>query len=74
MRYVQLVTYAIILIGAINWGFMGFFDMNLVGLTFGYSSLITKFIYSLVGLSAIINMVLEVTVCKSPSRCFAYQK
>ena len=41
---------AIGLIGAINWGLIGFFNLNLVALLFGSMSLLSRIIYGLVGL------------------------
>ena len=38
------------LIGAINWGLVGFFNFNLVSWIFGNTSWITRVIYALVGL------------------------
>lgn len=37
-------------IGAINWGLIGFFNLNLVALLFGSMSLLSRIIYGLVGL------------------------
>lgn len=42
------------IIGAINWGLIGIFDVNLVGmLTGGNTSLIARIIYALVGLAGL---------------------
>ena len=38
------------LIGASNWGLVGFFNFNLVSWIFGNASWITRVIYALVGL------------------------
>ncbi len=38
------------IIGAINWGLVGFFDFNLVAFLFGSMSWISRIIYALVGL------------------------
>ena len=43
----------IAIIGAINWGLIGFFQIDLVALLFGQMSLISRIIYSLVGLSGL---------------------
>ncbi len=44
------------IIGAINWGLIGFFDFNLVTTLFKESSVIVKIIYDLVGICGIINI------------------
>lgn len=68
MRYLQVITYALIIIGAFNWGLIGLFNFNLVGTIFGAGTL-SNLIYTLVGLSAITNLILEFTVCRTYSRC-----
>ncbi len=40
----------IAIIGAINWGLIGFFRIDLVALLFGEMSLISRIVYSVVGL------------------------
>ena len=40
----------IALIGAVNWGLVGFFNFNLVSWIFGTASWVTRIIYALVGL------------------------
>ncbi len=42
------------IIGALNWGLVGFFNFNLVGLIFGGdTSAFARIIYAIVGLAAI---------------------
>ncbi len=40
----------IAIIGAINWGLIGFFRIDLVAILFGEMSMISRIIYSIVGL------------------------
>ncbi len=40
----------IAIIGAINWGLVGFFKIDLIALLFGEMSMISRVIYSIVGL------------------------
>ena len=39
----------IAIIGAVNWGLVGFFDFNLVAFLFGSMSWLSRIIYALVG-------------------------
>ncbi|MBW8308761.1 MAG: DUF378 domain-containing protein [Candidatus Paracaedibacteraceae bacterium] len=39
----------LLIVGAINWGLVGLFDLNLVNLIFNFSPLLEKAVYSLVG-------------------------
>ena len=41
------------IIGAVNWGLIGFFDFNLVASLFGGMSWLSRIIYCLVGLCGI---------------------
>lgn len=43
----------IAIIGAINWGLIGFFRIDLVALLFGEMSMLSRIIYSVVGLSGL---------------------
>ena len=48
----------IAIIGAINWGLIGFFRFDLVAFLFGEMTLLTRIVYTLVGICGIINIVL----------------
>lgn len=43
----------IVIIGAINWGLIGFFRFDLVAFLFGEMSWISRIVYALVGLSGL---------------------
>ena len=53
MNTLYKICLALIIIGAINWGMIGVFDVNLVSLIFGEKSIITNIVYALVGLSGL---------------------
>lgn len=55
METIQKIALTITIIGALNWGFVGFFDFNLVESLFSATSPITKIIYALVGICGLIN-------------------
>lgn len=69
-KSMMIVTYVLIIIGALNWGLVGLFEFDLVAQVFGYNSFMSKLVYDLVAISAIINVTLELAVCKSPSKCY----
>ena len=56
METVQKILLVITIIGAINWGLIGVLDFNLVDTIFGVGSLFSRIIYSLVGISWLINI------------------
>ena len=49
-KFLDCIALTITIIGAINWGLIGFFDFNLVAFIFGSMSWISRIIYALVGL------------------------
>ena len=54
MRIVNMIAYILVLIGAINWGLFGLFDLNLVSLVFdGAQTMGSVIVYSLIALASI---------------------
>ena len=47
------IVRAVVIIGAINWGLIGFFKFDLVAWLFGSMSLLTRIIYAIVGLGGL---------------------
>ena len=56
MTTLQKICLAITIIGGINWGLIGLLDFNLVEAIFGAESIIPRIVYSLVGLTSLINV------------------
>jgi hypothetical protein len=48
----------LVIIGGINWGLVGIFGFNLVATIFGQMSLLSRIIYTIVGISALISLVI----------------
>lgn len=55
MEIFQKGCLIVTIIGAINWGLIGLLDFNLVETLFG-SGMFSKVIYTLVGITGIINI------------------
>ena len=53
MNVLQKTALVFTIIGAINWGFIGVFNFNLVDAIFGAMSIISRIIYILVGISGL---------------------
>lgn len=47
------IVLAVVVIGAVNWGLIGFFKFDLVAWLFGSMSLLTRIIYAIVGLGGL---------------------
>ncbi|DAA87154.1 TPA: DUF378 domain-containing protein [Candidatus Gastranaerophilales bacterium HUM_3] len=56
-KFLKVTSYILVLIGALNWGLVGLFDFNLVSFLFGDMTLLSRVIYSLVGISAIVAAI-----------------
>ena len=58
MRFVNIDTLALVIIGALNWGLMGFFQFDLVATLFGGpQAAISRVVYGLVGLAGLYQLV-----------------
>lgn len=53
MRAFNAIVLTLVIVGGINWGLIGLFDYNLVDAIFGPMSLVSRIIYTLVGLAGI---------------------
>lgn len=53
MKALDYTVLTVILIGAINWGLIGFFDFDLVSTIFGQMTMLTRIIYGLVGIGGL---------------------
>ncbi len=49
----SMLTFALVIIGGINWGLVGLFDFNLVTMLTGFLPGLDRIVYILVGLSAL---------------------
>lgn len=57
MYTLKIIAYILVIIGAINWGLVGFFNFDLVALIFGEMTLFARIVYGLVGISAIYLLI-----------------
>ena len=61
MKVIDKIALFLIVIGAINWGLIGFFRCNLVDTLFGDMSAFSRIIYALVGISGLWGIKLLLT-------------
>lgn len=57
MHIVKIITFVLVLIGALNWGLVGAFGIDLVALIFGDMTILARIVYILVGISAIVYAI-----------------
>ncbi|WP_027624420.1 DUF378 domain-containing protein [Clostridium lundense] len=53
MRALDATALVLVIIGAINWGLIGFFSFDLVAALFGTMTAFTRVIYALVGIAGL---------------------
>ena len=53
MKILDYTALILVIVGAINWGLIGFFSFDLVRVLFGDMSLLSRIIYALVGISGL---------------------
>jgi uncharacterized membrane protein YuzA (DUF378 family) len=57
MSAIQRIALVLTIIGAINWGLIGFFQFDLVAAIFGgQDSALSRIVYGLVGIAGLINL------------------
>lgn len=53
MKYLNILMFALLCIGGLNWGLVGLLQLDLVATLFGAGTLVSNIVYVLVGVSAI---------------------
>ena len=63
MKELHMVTYSLVIVGALNWGLVGLFDFNLVMYLLGAWPVVEQVVYILVGLSAVLEVAMHPKCC-----------
>lgn len=58
------ITLVLVIVGGLNWGLVGIFKFDLVAAIFGQMGIISRIVYTLVGLSAIYLAVISGKLAK----------
>lgn len=53
LKTADYIALVLVVIGAINWGLIGFFRFDLVAALFGEMTVLSRIIYSLVGIAGL---------------------
>lgn len=64
LKSLHMVTFILVIIGALNWGLVGLFGFNLVETILGGMPSLERAVYVLVGLSAVWEVVKHRQNCK----------
>ena len=57
MKLIAWLASILVLLGALNWGLVGFFGIDLVVRFFGAGTVATKIVYDLIGVSAVFALL-----------------
>jgi uncharacterized membrane protein YuzA (DUF378 family) len=58
MRVINIATLVLVIVGAVNWGLMGLFQVDLVATLFGGpQTALSRIVYVLVGLAGLYQVV-----------------
>lgn len=66
LKYVKLISYLLVIIGALNWGFIGIFNLDLVAKLLGDMTIWSRAVYALVGIAALVSLM---TMATSDDTC-----
>lgn len=57
MSALKGITAVLLVVGGLNWGLVGLFNFNLVAALFGDMSIVSRIVYALVALSAVLQAI-----------------
>ena len=57
-NWLDITALILIIIGAINWGLIGFFEFALISYFFGTLTAVTRIIFAVVGIAGIYSLIL----------------
>lgn len=60
-NFVSIVAFALVIVGALNWGLVGFFALDLVAALLGEMTIASRIVYALVGLAGVYLLIDRLT-------------
>jgi len=57
MKTLDVVAWTLLAIGGLNWGLIGVLNFDLVAAIFGDMSILSRIVYTIVGIAAVYNIV-----------------
>ncbi len=61
MKGIKIIALILVIVGGLNWGLVGLLDFDLVAAIFGSMSLLSRIVYVLVGLGAVVLAGVELS-------------
>lgn len=53
MKFLNIISLILVIIGAINWGLIGFFQFDLISSIFGTMTAFTRVVFALIGIAGL---------------------
>lgn len=66
LSIIDWVAHILVIVGGLNWGLVGLLKFNLVSAIFGDMTVLSRAVYTVVGLSALWTIV---CLCRCSSKC-----
>ena len=57
MNTLDWIAYVLVIVGGLNWGLIGLLNFDLIGVIFGLMGIISRIIFTLVGVAAVYLIV-----------------
>ena len=67
MRAIDVITLVLLIVGGLNWGLVGLFELDLVATLFGEMSALARVVYALVGASALWQVIALTRTAGAPA-------
>ena len=64
MKLFHMVSFLLVVVGAINWGLVGLLGINVVNILFGTVPSVEKLVYVLVGAAGVVILLTHKSDCK----------
>jgi len=65
-RFISILAYLLVIVGALNWGLWGFFQFDVVAWLFGgNTTMLSRLIYAIIGLAGVWSLGCIGSCCKS---------
>ncbi len=59
MKALKTISLVLVIVGGLNWGLLGLLEFDLVAAIFGSMSVISRVVYVLVGLAALVMILVS---------------
>ena len=66
MSTIDWIAMTLLIVGGLNWGLVGLFNVDLVAMLFGEMTTVSRLVYVLVGLSALYSIYTTSKMSKHP--------